>query len=301
MRKSNTPSAILCSDLHLREDTPTCRTDNYWLAQETKTYWLKSLQLKYNCPVLCSGDIFDNWDISPRLSAWAIRQLPKMIAIPGQHDLPNHNIELREKAGIEVLEAANIVTSPEKPYENEINKNNYFLFPYGSKLKEIKKADYGRDIALIHTLVLGPRDENMPGYSAREIFKQMSGFDLIVSGDNHQSFVIKQGKQLLVNPGSMMRMTADQIDYKPCVYLWYAETNTVEPVYYPIEEGVVSREHLDKKASAETRMEAFKNRLHREGIKASISFENNMKKHIHANKVDKEVEKIIYECLEDRK
>ncbi len=96
-----------------------------------------------------------------------------------------------------------------------------------------------------------------------------------------------------------MRMAADQIDHKPRVYLWYADDNTVEPVYLPIQKGVVSREHIEKQEKEDERMEAYKTRL-KAGVKIGISFENNMKRYLHKNKVDKMVEKEIYNAMEKR-
>lgn len=311
MIQSKKADFILCADLHLREDTPICRKDNYWEAQWRKVDWLKALKEEHKCPILCSGDVFDNWDISPKLAAQAIRHLPIMTAIPGQHDLPNHNIELQEKSGIAVLEAADVVKlyDYDDPIPNYSSSIILFSFPFGSKLQEISskailhnklqmdgKAKY---VALIHTLVLGPKDKNLPGATAKEIYKQMQGFNLIVCGDNHQSFVIEEKGRLLVSPGSMMRMTADQIDHKPCVYLWFAETNTVEPVYYSIEDGVITREHIEIKKEENKRINDFTQRL-QSGKIQGISFEKNMEKYIQSNNVDKEVEQDIFEAIEKK-
>jgi len=90
-------SAILCSDLHLREDTPICRTDDYKAAQAKKVEWLQHLADTHCCPILCAGDVFDNWNISAEMATWAIENMPTMYAIPGQHDLPSHNLELIKK------------------------------------------------------------------------------------------------------------------------------------------------------------------------------------------------------------
>ena len=54
-------SAILCGDVHLREDSPICRTDDVWAAQWKKIDFISDLQKTHDCPVLCSGDLFDYW------------------------------------------------------------------------------------------------------------------------------------------------------------------------------------------------------------------------------------------------
>ena len=65
-----TADAIITADIHLRETSPQCRTDDYWKAQEDKIEFLKELQHKHHdCPILDGGDLFDQWKPSPMFSA----------------------------------------------------------------------------------------------------------------------------------------------------------------------------------------------------------------------------------------
>src|SRR5688572_18895632 len=98
------PIAILCADLHLTLRPPLCRADKNWmLTQRDYLLQIRKLQepahLKNHLeatakiPVICAGDIFDRWNPPPELVNFALRFLPNgMICVPGQHDLPNHNI-----------------------------------------------------------------------------------------------------------------------------------------------------------------------------------------------------------------
>jgi len=102
------PDAILTADWHLREDTPTCRTDDFWEAQWNKVDQICQLQVKYNdCPILHAGDLFDHWKPSPFLLSTALLYLPEIgrefWTIYGNHDLPNHSIELAKKTGMMTL------------------------------------------------------------------------------------------------------------------------------------------------------------------------------------------------------
>ena len=101
------PSAILTSDFHLREDTPVCRTDNFWETQWKKVQWVKDLQREYDCPVLHAGDLFHAWKASPYLLRETMKHLPNNFwTIFGQHDLPQHSLELKNKSGVSALEEA---------------------------------------------------------------------------------------------------------------------------------------------------------------------------------------------------
>ena len=102
---------ILTSDWNLREDQPICRTDDFWKAQWNKVIEISKLQEKYNCPVLHAGDLFHHWKPSPWLLSFAIAELPKQFyTVFGQHDLPQHNLELSNKSGINTLVQAGVLS-----------------------------------------------------------------------------------------------------------------------------------------------------------------------------------------------
>jgi len=120
---------------------------------------------------------------------------------------------------------------------------------------------------------------------------------LIVTGDNHTSFTTEYEGRRLVNPGNLTRQTADQIDFKPSVWLWYADTNEVERVYLPIQKGVISRDHIERKQEHDKRIDAFISKLDNDW-NAELSFKDNLEIFKNENKVEKSVMEIIYESLE---
>lgn len=285
------PDAILTSDWHLREDTPVCRTDDYQTAQWRKMQFIADLQKKHNCPVLCAGDLFDHWKPSPWLLSMASQYLPdQFYTIYGQHDMPQHSLELVEKCGINNL---------------AINKKLTILpgCHWGQepgKALEMITTDFWRNGILVWHVMNYQGREPWPGCTAPKassLLRKYPQYDLILTGDNHKPFVEEYEGRLLVNPGSMMRMTADQADHRPRVYLWYADTNTVEPVYLPIEEGVVSREHIEHTEERDARLEAFIGRLTGE-YETTLSFEDNMAEFLNANRIRPRVKEIIYKAIE---
>ena len=300
-RANKKPDAILCSDFHLREDQPICRIDNYWDKQASKIQFIRELQKQYECPVLVSGDIFNKWKPSPFLLSWAIEYLPdNMIVIPGQHDLAQHNIELLNKTGLFVLEKADKIKILS---EGEVINIDYgvciYGYPFGSELQEINEENPSIKIAMCHTLTW-VETLPYPGCilsDGGKLLKKLKGFNLVLVGDNHQSFIVEKDNRILISPGSMMRMTADQVDHTPRVYLWYKETNTVEPVYLPIEQGVISREHIAHIEERDGRIDAFISKLD-DDWKASVSFEENLERFAKTNQVRKSVMEIVYKSIE---
>lgn len=295
-----TPDAIITADIHLRESSPICRTDDYWEAQEEKIIFLGKLQHEHACPILDAGDLFDQWKPSPRLLAWAIETLPEgpIITVPGNHDMPQHNIELLHKSGLAVLEAAGtieILSGGEKRASN-----NFSIFGYAWKDKIPKKTPgiKGRKVAIIHDMVyLKHEGWPVPATAAGMLLRALPGYDLIITGHNHTPFIYKSKGRLVVNPGSMMRMSASQEKHRPRCYFWYAQDNKVEPVYFPIQKGVISRDHIDDKQERDGRLDAFVESIgNMESL--SLDFEGNLEAFMAEENTSDDVRKVVYECIE---
>lgn len=278
-------TAILTADIELRSFQPTCRTDDHWQAQEKKIKWLKRLAKRHECPILDAGDLFDKKyksHPSHELLCWAIENLPTpFYTIPGNHDLPGKSIENYSNSAMAVLEKAQVVIVPKKITQLLwIEQSPYvhlYSYPWGVDFKEEQPEKGYFNIALVHAMVY-EEFEPFPGcvgYSAKELMSLLPDFDLIVSGHNHQTFVREEKGRILVNPGSLMRNDADQIDHKPCVFLWYSEDNTIEQIFVPIEEGVISRDHIDVKKEKDNRLDAFVEKLG-EQIITGINFHENL-------------------------
>lgn len=305
-RKNNTksPDAILCSDIHLREDTPTCRMDDYQKAQWKKVDFIAGLQKQYNCPVFCGGDLFHHWKSSPRLLSVTMDHLPKnFYSVAGQHDLPQHSLDLIDKSGIYTLQrAGKVYFLPEchwgqEPTVGAFIKQKIDVTSIADSLPQY--LEVGHNILIWHHMVWQGK-KLWPGQtdpSAKATLRKYSQYQLILTGDNHNPFVEEYEGRLLVNPGSMMRMTADQVDHRPRVYLWYAGDNTVEPVYLPIEQGVVSRQHIERQEQRDERIDAFVSRLN-EDWNVELDFEKNLRRFAETNQVRQPVMDIVYKSIE---
>lgn len=281
--------AIFCADLHLRDDVPECRTDDYRVAMWKKVDWLAGLQRQHSCPVIDAGDMFNRWHVSAELEGQALLHLPDgMVTVPGNHDLPQHNLKMFAKSSLHVLEAAGKVRVLKTDSGNRIHSPDVYSFPFADSAVHVMGFPYGeqprglvndlgrRKIAVIHAYVA----EDVPafiadGWTPAQLLAALPGYDVIVSGHNHTPLVYEHRGRLVVNPGSMMRATADQADYQPRVYLWYADTNTVEAAYFPVETGVVSRAHIDSREERDSRMQAFVESLDAD-VEIGLSFGHNV-------------------------
>lgn len=302
------PDAILTSDWHFREDTPLCRTDQNFLDTQVKKL-CEIADIRFNLlkrnnkedtyyddnvlPIICAGDVFDRWKVSPFLLSVAISSFPPAIhAIPGNHDLPGHALSRMNESAYNVLIQADCIT------DHVCDGSEHLFNGYWGEM-----TIANRSVLILHTLVTeegGEFGEDVP--SAMDVLKAFpeengQDYDLILTGDNHKSFVVRSGKRLLVNPGSLTRQTADQSNHRPCVYLYYADKNEVVPRYISIDETAVSREHLEAQKAKEERISAFVQHLNND-FEISISFEENLKKILQSEKIQSSVKNKIWEIID---
>jgi len=299
-RNIKIPDAILTGDWHLREDVPTCFKGDWETEQWDSVVFVADLQKKYNCPVLHAGDLFHHWKPSPWLLSKCIELFPKEFhTIFGQHDLPQHNLQLEHKSGINTLRQAGIVKVLEGCHfgqEPDSEKSSFLVFSE-KFIKGITMWPEHHILVWHHLTYLQKPFPGASGGMAEGILRKYPQFDLIVTGDNHCSFTIEYKGRRLVNTGNLTRQSAAQIDFKPCVWLWYAEDNSVEQVYLPIQEGVISREHIDSKEQRNERIDAFVEELQSDW-ESNMNFEDNLKKCFIKNDISKEVQSLIYQAIE---
>ena len=113
------PTAILTADWHLRDTQPVCRTDNFWEAQWKKVQYVLNLQNEHKCPIIHAGDFFHTWKTSPYLLSKTMEHMDSkypFLTVYGNHDLPQHNLELAHKSGLHTLcMAGKLITLPGGP------------------------------------------------------------------------------------------------------------------------------------------------------------------------------------------
>lgn len=247
---------ILCGDLHLTNAQPVCRTDDYVQSMWRKVGFIADLQKKHNAPVIFPGDVCDKPRLPQTTERRAILELPHFIAVPGQHDLPSHSIDNLPESSLAVIHAGrksdSHLLSPDHrrlvlctPVAPGLCLDG-FWWGRGNDVCELPRDTV--NVAVMHRMVWTIRVP-YPGCkadSAQKLMASLPSYDLIVTGDNHESFVVEHKGRLLVNCGSVMRKEADQANHRPCVYLYDAKNNRVKKIHLPIRKGAVSRQHIEK-------------------------------------------------------
>lgn len=297
------PTAILTADWGLRDTKPACRLDeDYIQTQERKVKFIRDLQEEYGCPILHAGDLLDRWNTSPWLLGWMISILPeRIITVPGNHDLPGHSLDRLDESGLYVLAKAgkiSLYVDGQEHLEDFSIRGIPWGLPIDKKFSSSRRGIPSVCIAHIEVYQGKPPYPGAdPSGEARKLLRRFPQYDLILTGHNHAAFVEEHEGRLLVNPGSLCREDADQVDHKPRVYLWYAKEKRVEPVFTPIEKGMVSREHLDSVKAREDRNERFLAEL-KTPKKITIDFTKNLEKYLKANKIRPGEKELCWEFTE---
>lgn len=283
--KSRKILAILTADWHLREDIPICRTDDFIQTQWNKVRFVRELQKKFDCPVIHAGDLFHHWKASPALLTETMRNIPKQFyTVYGNHDLPQHNLELADKSGVTTLVEAGVITLMSGGHWK--TEPGELLFP-----------DMGLRLLAMHVMTWKSTPP-FPGCTSPDAYRLLRKYphaDILVTGDNHKSFTIREDNRWLVNPGSLTRQTANQVDHVPVVYLWNGED--VLPKYLPAPPDAVSRKHIEQVERRDARIDAFISCLDGKW-EADVSFAENLRRFAIKNKVSEQIMNIIYQSID---
>jgi len=301
--------AILCSDLHLSHKAPIARSaePDWYEAMRRPLQELRRLERLYGVPVICAGDIFDRWNSPAELINFAMDNLPEhFYAIPGQHDLPFHSLEDIEKSAYWTLVAAGRITNlPAVSILSKEPKLQIYAFPWGTEVKPreeiVTKHVHGVPLAVVHSYIW-TSGNNYPGASKESRIgrwlKKLKGYSAAAFGDNHRGFhrMGDEGYSHVFNCGTFIRRKVDEMKYDPQVGL-LTSNGEIIPYYLQTHEDVfidiASALGLMEKAFD---FEDFLNELGSLGDKA-LNFFEAVESFCKANKIDKQVVKIIQQSL----
>lgn len=304
--RNQNPDAIITSDLHLRDSSPINRIDDYIEAQKTKLIELRNLQQKYQCPVICAGDVFDKAIPSPWLIGFAYEYLPKWFyTVIGNHDLPHKSEAMEMKSGLYLLEKIGRINVMRPGQMYQINVNNIDLrisgVGYTDKLDpdRFPKKDPGmKSILVMHKMTWkGAADfPDAYGYESQSLLRQLhTKFDLIVSGDNHNQFSDKYRKSIIINPGTMMRNSIDKIDFNPKFCLYYSTTNDIAWVPFTINKNVFDEKMIEDRKERDVRVKAYIEHLKSDG-QIELDFLKKLEKAMEINECSDKMKEVIWEA-----
>jgi predicted phosphodiesterase len=296
---------LILGDVHFTDKTPASRVDNY---QEEMKRKLQSVLVEsegivstLQLPILQPGDFTDtpflSYSAYITLSSWVNEY--RIFTIYGQHDMRYRN------KGNTPLDALSESIPTFKILKKKFLKADVCIYPcsYDEDVPEIETPDMF-NILLIHKMLIG-KSEKMEGwkeqYETGYNFLKRSKFDLIVSGDNHRSFIEKiedPKPRYLINCGSLMRSKIDQINHRP----FYVIFDTINREYrkrniairdwsevFDIEKKIKEEQHNEE-------MESFVKGLstHKE---MGLNFKDNVTTYMKENNIDQAIINEVNESM----
>jgi hypothetical protein len=305
--------ALLCADLHLSLTPPIARSSEPdWLAAQMRPLnQLRELKDKHQCPVFYAGDVFDRWGPPVELVNWAIESLPCGYAVPGQHDLPMHNLCDIKRSAYWTLVQAGVIrdisgVGGEGAATDAIGglRLRTLGFAWGRKVHELEgREDYPDDdsvyVALIHAYIWkqGTSYENAPKESRYHHWKdRLRGYDVAVFGDNHIHFSQQVGSCIVWNCGCLIPRKSDERELRPGVGLLWSNgdvdihrLDTSEDKWI----DVLPEQEARELPGVEKFIEGL------EGLSTdSLDFRDVVRRYISDNKVRSGVKEILLEGLE---
>lgn len=293
---------LLSADWHIQGERPRCRLDVDWLDTQRKTIrWIVTQAKSRNAPLVVLGDIFNTPRVATPALVMTIEELmpwKDMIFIEaGNHDLPFHNYDNVSDCSYGVL----------RQYFQELHLVGWMLNDLDGTDLDINAAPFGRDVipgnspyVFTHQLVF-PDAEARPiegvGITAEELAAQFEFPSWIFTGDYHHSFDVRVehpengDTTRVVNPGCILRHSADMMDYQCKMALIDTEAGSVEWINIPDPgdaggvESVVTDRYLREAEVRSEKVDAFLASVQSQGA-VSLSFRDNLQRKLDDPKLE---------------
>jgi predicted phosphodiesterase len=229
---------IAVSDIHLSHNVPAARGNelDWYAVMVRQLQWLSELQNQYHVPIVVAGDLVHTFNQPAELINMAIKYMPQVYAICGQHDQPHHDQGQIHKSAYWTLVEAGRVVHLSQPLEILVKgeKVRFYPFSFGENIVSCPSTD-GLCVSVAHRYCWDEGSSYPYALESEHVKNQYAyGYDVMVFGDNHCGFVDRKGNQSVINCGTFYRRSITEKQYKPFVGL-VSSTGTVYQEFVPVE------------------------------------------------------------------
>lgn len=275
---------LVMGDLHLRATAPVNRIDDYYQIQMNKIKWIFDLAVKEKCFVLIQpGDFFNQPDTANYVKKDIIQLINSydidIYSIAGQHDLRYRNFDNTSLAVLAEAKVIDMLNTDPVIY-NEIIPVHIYGSSFNEEIPTVQDKN-AVNILAIHRMVIQDKllfpDQN-DYVKADSFLNTYKDFDLVISGDNHNSFHHYVNGKYLINCGSIMRITTTQYEHKPCVWIYNTETQKAKQYFIPIEPVTkVFNSDAQETKDRNIELDAFITTLATDKEELGVTYEDNIK------------------------
>lgn len=226
LSSDNPVIALAVADLHLTAEAPIARSGEPSWEEVVRRQFEELKQLSFShgtVPILCAGDVFDKWNASAETINLALSHMPRMFAVPGQHDLPYHELSEVHKTAFGVLvKAGKLELVVGRRVVGVPGVGSFVLhgYPWGVPVEGVSSGDseLTPHIAIIHAYCWNGNAKHPEASERSELRRfKLKGLQTAIFGDNHKSFDALHQDCRVFNCGGFFRRKSDEICHRPRV------------------------------------------------------------------------------------
>lgn len=282
----------ICGDQHWTGTAPINRIDDYGRTVLRKLRYEMDTFLDNGCSIVCfPGDLFDTYKtpygvctdvfriLNSTISPYALMQL---FCVYGQHDQRYHTLGTENTPLGMLLEATPnmYLADADGLWAGNDGKVKVYGASWGEPIPEIKDKS-AFNILITHRMVIGDKKlwEGQENYVTAKGLLADTGFNLIITGDNHQRVIQRDLRgRLVVNMGSMMRSSTAQYDHKPAVAIYDTDTKDLSIIELPFvsAERVFAVEKVEAEKERNDKLDLFINVLQKDEGTSKLDFTANL-------------------------
>jgi DNA repair exonuclease SbcCD nuclease subunit len=296
---------LITGDWHLTNKQPENRVDDYFATAMRKLEFIFDLAEEEKVGgILQPGDLTDCPSLSYEAIGRIMSSFTRHCNIPvfccfGQHDLEYRR---KQNTALFAMQSAGLLQIVDIPLLTN-DKCSIYGVSFGEEIPvTVSSKEY--NILLIHKMIIEDKLwEGQEDYiSGKNLLRKYKDYNLIVSGDNHQTFMIQSNGRYLFNCGSLLRSSITQIKHKPYVAIFDTENPTHwQQIFIPIEPARQVFDLVKYKQEKEQKEElnTFVSGLS-EQKEMSFNFTDNLLSYMQDNNIEVRIVELVKENIECR-
>lgn len=294
---------LLQGDTHLTGKNPICRTDDLVVVQFNKLIEIVSIANKFDCPIVCTGDIL-NVSIIANTILTTFGEILQKLKHPlyfvwGNHDLLYHNLNMYTRTSLGVLWHNN----PKVKHISEFESDYNVAWDYADWNQPI--IDCKSKLLLMHKAVVNYKmiggksswikdDDEFASIIEEDLI--LPQYDLIICGHWHKQYRFTYKNTCIINPGPILRRKVEEKE-EPTIQLINLDNQIRKIIKLKSvlpTELVMSERHLEENIhQVKIDITAFINALRNKKQKYNSSFLDNLMMLLDSHKLEESTEKVL--------
>ena len=297
------------SDIHLLAKNPIARLDDLTVTQFEKLKYVLDWAYENKAKVVQAGDFFHrprSWTLLPKVIDLLYYYSVTIYCVYGQHDTYFYNERTRESTSLGILEKIGYTHCLDSVMlRDEKEGVDFYGASWGEDIPIPKDKNTVNILAVHAPISTEPLFPDHQYTSAKRFFDKHHHYDLIICGDIHRKFTVRNGEgtQWLINTGPMLRMTADEYNFthKPEFVVYDTDTGKIEWHVIPHKESseVLTRQHIEKITESSEMLKEFVQNLKESSNITGHDLKENIQRYLKENPQEKGVTDILAEVMQD--